>query len=496
MLSFSIEIPTTALAAHENPLCRAVLSNYSGRELQVPNPDLNPDWPRFSVENLDNGERREFTPQEMWEKHRVKPLPFDEGEGPLMRLAPGETRSWEFSLFHRIDPLPCGRYAVSAWCELEQGTVASDPLALQIRPLRPAAVRLAYDHGGFSRTMFVAWVNQEQPLQLHLRGLQISARIKPLQALRIAELPAMVTPVVSVCQNRKSTTSPSVAWLAGDELTVVDLGVDRVLGGPWTLRLPARPQLVLSPLWKDADSDATQALVWGDEPAGGWLQLLQIDDEVRPIGRADGLVPRPLWHHCCYFSDGSKAALLLAQEEGYLVLHRLDLDRGLIQLHPGLAGWDWELIGAAAQVDEADRVHGLIVGRDRGAEGERSVLCCRWSIAAEGSFRTSAARVWEPLAGLDCELLELRVDIAGNPHALVRRAGDEWLYVGEREGCRVEPPGRVETVGPPLLALMADGTIPLVLWHTPCAGVVGQPIGAAFPDFNGPDFVPPPWSEA
>jgi hypothetical protein len=491
MLRLTLDFPSTILVAREDPLVRLVFANTSAARLEIPNMDLNRDWPKLRLESLEGGQQLEFTPWVMWQKNRIKPIPYNEGDGPLVALEGHSVRSWEFSLSQRIDLPGCGLYRLWAEVPSDNGPVSSNVVELRVVPIYPVFSRFSYVHGGVSRTFQEGWIHRASPPQLHLRGLKLSAGLKQLRSFHVCDVADGVAPVLSVFPNGGSRFDLCLAWLDGNTFWAADIGADRVVRGPRGLQLPGKPQFILAPFWKAADTDDSSALVWCVSATdGARLLVVRSGEELEVVRVVELPLPKPVWCQGFHASDGSRYALLLVNENDALVLHRLDLGGDGTVTSSRLSRWSQRLLGIAAQMDEDDNIVGVVVGWE--SEDPKSpVVLSPWSVSWEGRFQAESSRVWDDLTGRTSGHLGLRVDTAGRPHALLAEEGGRWLYVGPSEQLRVSAPERVETIGEPILWFMGDGTIPVVLWHDREGGVRVVPLGEELPDFRGPDFVTP-----
>ena len=118
------------------------------------------------------------------------------------------------------------------------------------------------------------------------------------------------------------------------------------------------------------------------------------------------------------------------------------------------------------------------------------MVCC-WSLDPSGQFSAAAPWPWPALDAEAFDHLQILVDVAGRPAALVHSVERGWSCVREDVSYRVTPPLGLATNLPPTLALAPDGMTPMVVWHDAWRGLIPAPVGIEVPDFLGADFIQP-----
>jgi hypothetical protein len=489
----SLFVGDTSLVAREDPPCRLVFTNESDLPVDVPNLHVNPTAPEFIVADLNGGDSRTFDPQMMWRDTGAQPLPVNPGDGEWATLGPGEQTVSEFFLSHRVRlPLP-GGYGISAWFRTGGDIVKSNTAKIVVRPAQSVRSCLAHSHGGPSMLWFEGWVAQEATPLLFVRAARIGGRFRQLQCLRVASLPDLVTPVISVAPNGRGSDDRSVAWLSGGAFHVVDVGLEKVTHALRSAPIPGGGGFIVEPSWKDPDTDGAQALLWDEvDYRRSMLTLVEARRSgVSVLSTAEVPFPRPAWIRAFHDSKGGRLVLFLVDDGTRSSLHGLVCDGRIDRLEGPFETWPIQTRVVNAQLTREDTIVGAVVGRPVPESSGGSTMVCPWSFDSNGRFSAGPARPWPHLDADAFDHLQMLVDVAGRPAALVHSVERGWSCVREDESYKVVPPLGLATNLPPTLTLAPDGMTPMVVWHDAWRGLVPIPVGVEVPDFLGEDFVQP-----
>lgn len=514
----TLELAGTEVVAGEDPLCRLTVVNPGSSSIKVPNPELNAEWPMSTLQDLESGELRSFVPGVIWADDGIKTIARREGDGPLVVLAPGEERTWTFQLSHRIHLPRPGYYRLVMSFPAGDAEVHTDPLPFHVQRVEVARADLTYAHSGYDNLFSQCWVGREQQGgdaargshgggadrarrreergSLYLRTVAMRKRPRQLQCLRIGRVPMSVEPLLSVAPNGGAAGSRCVAWLDGDAIVAVDVGAAGVVRPERSLRLPPSPRFLLPRLWKDPASEDTVAVVWLEQPDGDLLLPFEIRrDGISARPAAPIRLPRPLWARAFFRSNGDRLACFLVPGAGHLALYQVQYRHELVIARTPMATWDCHLLGIAAHLDRHDTLHGVLVGQRLDAGPAAQVSYSRWSLDAEGRFSAEPLAAWPDLDPRQLDHFQVAVDANGQPHALVQSAKGDWACVAPDARHVVLAAAGGSGIAAPTLRFVADGTIPLVLWHDPSRGLICVPIGSEMPDYASADFIEPPMTE-
>jgi hypothetical protein len=256
------------------------------------------------------------------------------------------------------------------------------------------------------------------------------------------------------------------------------------------LSWPAR--FIVPHLWKDPETDDCSALVWSSTSHGDALvPVIMGEHAIQPLDPVMLSLPQPVWIRSFFASTGERHVLFLVGTGGRLELWHLSYGERLVITSKPMHVWECGLLGIAAHMDPDDNIRGVLVGQRSSSDPTAPAIIFRWSVEVGGRSVAEPPSVW---AGLDQHLLEhfqLAIDVHGIPHALVRWSEGEWWCLTPETRHAVIPPYGASISGLPMLRFMADGTIPLLLWHDLHRGLLGPPLGIALPDFLGKDFIRP-----
>jgi hypothetical protein len=483
----------TSLVAREDPPCRLVFTNQSDVPVDVPNLDVNPAAPEFVIQDLNGGDSRSFDPQTMWRDSGTRPLPVNPGDGAWTTLGPGQQVASEFWLSHRVRlPLP-GGYGVSVWFRTGGDVVRSNTVKIVVAPAQVVGSSLVHSHGGTSRFWFEGWVARQATPLLFVRAARVGARFQQLQCLRVARLPDVVTPVISVAPNDRASGDRSVAWLHGGTFHVVDVGLEKITHPLRSTPVPGGGGFIVEPLWKDGDTGVAQGLVWNEiDRAASALSLVEArPDAVSVISTVQVSAPRPAWSRAFHDSKGGRRVLFLVDDGARSSLHGLVCAGGIDVFEKPFEAWPLRTLAVNAQMTREDAIVGAVVGRSVTESPGAPTLVFPWSIDSSGRFSAGAPRPWPALDTAAFDHLQMLVDVAGRPAVLVPAAEGGWSCVREDQSYEVTPPLGLTTNLPPTLALAPDGMTPMVVWHDAWRGLIPTPIGVEVPDFLGEDFVRP-----
>jgi hypothetical protein len=489
----SLFVGETSLVAREDPPCRLVFTNESDRPVDVPNLAVNPTAPEFVLEDLNGGDTRSFDPQTMWRDLDAGPFALNPGDGAWTTLGPGEQTASEFPLSHRVRlPLP-GGYGLSAWFRTDGDVVKSNAVRIIVTPAEAVRSCLAHSHGGPSRFWFESWVAREATPLLFVRAARVGARFRQLQCLRIAHLPEIVNPVISVAPNGQASSDRSIAWLNEGAFHVIDVGLERITHPQRSAAVPGAHGLIVEPLWKDPDTDTTQALMWDEvNPQGSTLSLLDArPDGVSVLSTAPVQFPRPAWIRAFHDSQGKRLVLFVVDDGARSNLYGLVCGSGIELFEQPFDTWPWRMRAASAQLTPDDTIVGAIVGRPTVAGPSAPTMVCCWSLDPSGQFSAVAPRPWPALDAEALDHVQMVVDVAGRPAVLVHSVENGWSCVREDVSYGVALPLGLVTNLPPTLAIAPDGMTPMVVWHDSWRGLIPTPVGVEVPDFLGEDFVQP-----
>jgi hypothetical protein len=431
-----------------------------------------------------------FDPAYARNKVARSPRPCWQGEGPTLALAPGETVSWPFNLSHRVALFSPGEYRLSANFQIEGAAMASNAVELSVLSSHPRVVKIGYAHAGFSDSLVEAWTTEDSPPRLFLRRIEVGASVKQVQNFQLYVAERAILPTLSAPPNGDTSPTDCVAWVQGDALWASEALWDRPKGAPLRIPLPA-PGALIGPLWADPEINAFDALVRCERPAGTDLLVVRIQDGMR-IHRSLALTSAPpVWGQTFFTSERKRQALVLTETSHRLTLHRIALREHDLRAKPFALPEPLALMAVAAQMNQLDEIHGVVLGRPPRAPADTPLSFFRFSVRTDGDVEVENPEEWEGLAEKCTEHLQIVVDASGEPHALAHD-GQVWTHVSPEESCTIEPPKTAQAALSPQLFFMSEGTIPVVLWHDPNGGIVGAPIGVEFPDFSGPEFARPP----
>jgi hypothetical protein len=492
-IRLSLFIGETSLVAREDPPCRLVFTNESDRPVDVPNLAVNPTAPEFVVEDLNGGDTRTFDAQTMWRDIGAGPFAVNPGDGAWTTLGPGEQTASEFQLSHRVRlPLP-GGYGLFAWFRTGGDVVKSNTVRIAITPAEAARSCIAHSHGGPSTFWFESWVAREATPLLFVRAARVGARFRQLQCLRVARLPALVNPVISVAPNGRASSDRSVAWLTSGAFHVIDVGLERITHPLRSAAISGARGLIVEPLWKDPDTDGAQALVWDEvSPQRSTLSLFDVQpDGASVLSTAPVQFPRPAWIRAFHDSNGKRLVLFVVHDGARSSLYGLVCGGGIELFEKPFDTWPWRVRAANAQLTRDDAIVGAALGRSIVGGSSAPTMVCSWSLDPSGQFSAGAPRPWPALDAEALDHVQMIVDVAGRPAALVHSTENGWSCVREDVSHAVALPLGLVTNLPPTLALAPDGMTPMVVWHDAWRGLVPTPVGVEVPDFLGEDFIQP-----
>lgn len=465
-LELTLSIPRATLVVQESPRCEVVGRNADATPLQVARPGLHPEWPTLEVRGPGPEDERAFTPEQRW---RATPIPMWPGETSVMELAPGAERREQLRLLDRVDLPRVGRYTLEAVELVGEVWSRSEPVELEVTPLRPLASTAPIDEGG---GWSMAWVQEGTPCSLHVRALRsVRGRIAPVAAFQAAALvPKDARPALSASPPGTTPCARFAAWVArgrgGDLLrwtpvlaepeadaAAAPLPADSTLLGTLALLDPARPRALALTL-----ADGAVLPTWvGEEPASG-----------APVAVPFG---PPAWSDVLVGPDQRATLVALVEAPGGLGLTVLGWRDGAPAGAPlALGTIKGSLAAAAATVDATGRVRGAVLTWFAKREGETPVpLLTRWTLEPDGRARVETPALWPWDRRWRATEALLRLDAAGAPHLLVREAEGAWLQAGP-----LTLPRPCLPAGTPVVALdllLVGGTTPVIVATDPDTGL-------------------------
>jgi hypothetical protein len=340
---------------------------------------------------------------------------------------------------------------------------------------------------------FETWVARGANPLLFVRAARVGTRFRQLQCLRVARLPDVVTPVISVVPNDAASTDRTVAWLRGGAFHAVDVGLERITRPVRSAAVSGAGAFIVEPLWKDPDTDGATGLVWDEvDPQRSTLSLVDARSEgVSVVATAQVQLPRPQWIRGFHDSTGGRLALFVADDGVRTSLHGVLCRPGIELSKAPFDMWPWRLRAASAQLTRDDTIVGAVAGQAIGASSSATTIVSCWSLDPAGRFSAEAPRPWAALDAEEFDHLQMVVDVAGRPAALVHSAESGWSCVREDVSYAVTLPLGLVTNLPPTLELAPDGMTPMVVWHDAWRGLIPTPVGVEVPDFLGEDFIQP-----
>lgn len=309
----------------------------------------------------------------------------------------------------------------------------------------------------------------------------------------MATLPHVVSPVISVAPNGRASEDRSVAWLHHGVFNVVDVGLERITRALRSASVSGGAGFIVEPLWKDPDTGGAQGLMWEEvDPQQSTLSLVDAGrNGVSVLSTVTMPLPRPTWVRSFHDSKGGRLALFVVGDGLRSSLHGLVCMGGIGPLQEPFESWPWRMRAVNAQLTRDDAIVGAVVGEAISEGRDAPTMLCCWSIDPSGQFSVGAPRPWP---GLDAEAfdhVQMLVDVAGRPAALVHSPEHGWSCVREDVSNVVTPPLGLATSFPPTFTLAPDGLTPMVVWHDAWRGLIPTPVGVEVPDFLGEDFIQP-----
>jgi hypothetical protein len=110
-MKIALELDRSDLLVQETTRCRLEYRNTGATVVEVPNPDVHPQWPRFRVRGTASGDTQ-FSPEELWKKRRIVHIPSGLSLSPSIQLHAGGRSVYEFSLLERLELPAVGDYEI------------------------------------------------------------------------------------------------------------------------------------------------------------------------------------------------------------------------------------------------------------------------------------------------------------------------------------------------------------------------------------------------
>jgi hypothetical protein len=474
----TLKLGETNLLWQQTTDCRAKIENAGRETITAVNINSQRGMPTLSFTCLKSGEVTYF----------VQSVPLDEAM-PANELLPRESLDHTFTLpggsgFHE-----CGSYEIRAhyvWND-GKGHAESPPVRVEVIKAEPCPFTLTTtaSTGVSSQLFFCAWVNETPgAYTLWLAAIRTAAKEGPKfeKCIPVANLRGSVKPVLSVPANRIPCRQ-YMAWVDDQKLFWVSHEHGKLESGSLDLDRPGYELLV--PLLEapfepeHGGSKYADALLIRAESNGWQLRQERLGDGASPGQTVNVQGPAPEWGRIAYRSDAGSLSFFLSRQDHKTTLLLSSWGRGKpVAVPEHLLTWSGTLLAAdlgltaddlavgTALLDIGPDPSSLSIAHARLYEPNSPTYVLRsWRFSSDDQFEVLPDILlrWDQAWGR-IEQFILRLNVHGQPYALVRSMKKQWLMCDSSGDVSVLTGAAVTHLQGPKDILFSQGESPFILY--------------------------------